>query len=158
MLTSIIGCQVCTVVGPNEDDCSPLPSSLGCTPLTSSTILSFDTSGVTVGTLTGSALYSAITSGIDQVCQVPPNTGGGTGTFTCTESATATIANNIRFTETVAGETVWSTEGELTLQITEANYNSLDWYSTNKAVLAAFVQNSTQSTHLSSSTPTSTRG
>lgn len=134
---------MCTVVGPNEDNCSPLPTSLGCIPEKSSTILSADTSGVTVGTLTGSAFYSAITSAIDQVCEVPPNN-GGSGSFTCTETATATLAADVKNTAYLPGETGWSNEGILTLQITEASYDSLEWYATNKAIIAALAQNSTQ--------------
>lgn len=136
---------MCTVIGPNEDDCSPLPSSLGCTVASTSTILSGDTQGVTVGALTGSALYSAITSGIDQVCQVPVNSGAVTGSFTCTETATATLATDIRYTAAALGQTDWSTEGDLTLQITEASYDSLEWYASNKEIIALYAQNSTQS-------------
>ena len=117
------GCQVCTIVGPNEDDCSPLPSSLGCTPEKSSTVLTADTSGVTVGTLTGSALYSAITSGLDQVCQVPPNN-GATSAYTCTETATATLAPDIIYYDTGVGEAQFKFDGSLTLQVTEANYDN----------------------------------
>lgn len=138
------GCQVCTIVGPNEDNCSPLPSSLSCTPQKSSTVLTADTSGVTVGTLTGSALYSAITSGLDQVCQVPPNN-GATSAYTCTETATATLAPDVIYYDTGVGEAQFKFDGSLTLQVTEANYDSLEWYATNKAILAAMAQNSTQS-------------
>ena len=138
------GCQVCTIVGPNEDDCSPLPSSLGCTPEKPSTVLTADTSGVAVGTLTGSALYSAITSGLDQVCQVPPNN-GATSAYTCTETATATLAPDIIYYEKGVGEAQFKFDGSLTLQVTEASYDSLEWYASNKAILAAMAQNSTQS-------------
>ncbi|KAL9084424.1 MAG: hypothetical protein Q9165_008062 [Trypethelium subeluteriae] len=142
--TNFAGCQRCTVVGPNEDDCEPLPSSLGCTPQSKSTVLSADTSGVTAGTLTGSALFSAITSGIDGLCQVPPNTGGGTGSFTCSESAVATIASDVHYVSDEAGEKSWDFKGELEMQITEGSYDSLVWYEGAKAVIAALAQNSTQ--------------
>ena len=140
----MLGCQVCTIVGPNEDDCSPLPSSLGCTPEKPSTVLTADTSGVAVGTLTGSALYSAITSGLDQVCQVPPSN-GATSAYTCTETATATLAPDIIYYEKGVGEEQFKFDGSLTLQVTEASYDSLEWYASNKAILAAMAQNSTQS-------------
>lgn len=81
---------------------------------------------------------------------MPANSGGGTGTFTCTETATATLATNVRYTDTALSDTEWNTEGLLTLQITEANYDSLEWYSTNKAILGAFAQNSTQSEYIRS--------
>nr|POE94485.1 hypothetical protein CFP56_16725 [Quercus suber] len=138
------GCQVCTVVGPNEDECSPLPSSLGCTVAKTTTILSADTSGVQVGTLTGAALSSAITSAIDQVCEIPPGSGQPTGTYSCIETATATLATDVLHTEISGAQTLWSTNAELTLQITEANYDSLEWYASSKAIIAAFAQNSTQ--------------
>ncbi|KAF2093594.1 hypothetical protein NA57DRAFT_81096 [Rhizodiscina lignyota] len=142
--TNFPGCQLCTVYSPDEADCSPLPSSLGCTPETTSTVLSADTVGVSVGTLTGSALFSAITSAMDRVCEVPASKGQSatTGSFTCDESAIATLSSNIVYKQ--PDEDVWDDKGSLTLQFTEASFDSLEWYETNKLVMALFTQNSTQ--------------
>ena len=82
-------------------------------------------------------------SAIDKVCEVPPNN-GEVSSFTCTETATATLASNVKYTNKGKGSTHWHNEGTLTLQITEASYDSLEWYATNKAIIAAFAQNSTQ--------------
>lgn len=97
----------------------------------------------TVGTLTGTALCSAITSAIDQVCEVPPNK-GSTGTFSYTEIATATLAGDVQYTARSLAVDEWNDKGVLTLQVTEASYDSLLWYSTSKTILAALAQNSTQ--------------
>ena len=118
-----------------------MPTSLGCIPATPTTVLSGATVGVNVGTMTGSALYSAITSAVDKVCQVPANTGAAVGSFTCDEAATATVASNVRYK---SGEN-FEDDGILTLQMKEGSYDSLEWYETSKAVIAAFAQNSTQS-------------
>lgn len=136
-----IACEICTVLGPNEDDCSPLPSSAKCTVAKTSRIISAATSAVSVGTLTGSALYSAITSAVDRACQVPTNTGGGVGKFTCTE-ASVPVATNIKYVQHDIDE--FDTAGSLHLKITEANYDSLVWYENAKQALALTVQNSTQ--------------
>ncbi|MCJ1228862.1 hypothetical protein MMC12_005525 [Toensbergia leucococca] len=87
-----------------------------------------DTSGVSVGTLTETALFSAITSGIDSVCQILKHTGGVTGSFTCTETATATIAMNIKY------------EDFGPFEHGEPQFNNSD----NKAIAAAFAQEFTQ--------------
>jgi hypothetical protein len=110
-----------------------------------STVLTADTSAVTVGTLAGSALFSAITSAINNVCEVPKNTGGATGSFTCRETATATVVSDVKATEEGAlGGTEWSDDGILTLQIIEGNYDSIEWYESSKVIIAAFAGNSTQ--------------
>jgi hypothetical protein len=121
-----------------------MPSSFGCIPQTPYTVISGDTSGETLGTLAGSAYFSALTSAMDQVCEIPP-TEGATGTYTCTENATGVVASNILYTQKVDAEDyVWLNDGILELKVTEASYNSFQWYTINKIAIAAYAVNSTQ--------------
>lgn len=96
--------------------------------------------------LTGTALFSAIASGIDSLCQVLKNSGAALGSYTCTETATATLATNINDEDRGPfghGESQFDDSGTLTIQVTEANHDYVVWYATKKTVIAAFAQNST---------------
>jgi len=120
---------------------SSMASSLQCTPTSTTTTLTFATSGVTVGTLTDMALSTAIASAIDSACSPPPT--ATNGAFTCDENAVVTVSPSIQYVSN-DGDKHWDDKGSLTLQFKVGAYDSLVWYETAKGILAAAVSNSTQ--------------
>lgn len=67
--TNTRNCQICTPVGPNEDDCHKMTS---CTPKVAQVTNTMGSSSVHVGPLTGTALYTAVSNALVSAC--PPAT------------------------------------------------------------------------------------
>ncbi|KAF3014011.1 hypothetical protein E8E14_009851 [Neopestalotiopsis sp. 37M] len=65
-------CQVCTQVVNNEDSCSSLDN---CIKQTGQVTIEAGTSSVHVGTLTGDALYTSVSSALDKICPTPTDSG-----------------------------------------------------------------------------------
>ena len=77
-------CQVCTPYAANRVDCTTIPN---CTPQADAAIVEVGTSPVHVGTLTGSALYTSVSSALESLC--PPVT--GTTAQSCVETDQVTL-------------------------------------------------------------------
>lgn len=68
-------CQICTQVNANEDNCSTMTS---CMPKKAQATVQAGRSPVHVGTLTGSALSTSISSAISKLCPTPSKQGAAT--------------------------------------------------------------------------------
>ncbi|KAK5727980.1 hypothetical protein LTR17_012287 [Elasticomyces elasticus] len=145
--TDFPGCQVCTLDGEQQAQCSLLASSLGCTRQSTATTITFATTGVTVGTFTGAALSTAVAKAIDSACHVTaaPSDGASLlaweGNFTCDETVVASVADDIIY---VNNDGDWASNGKLTLSFKVGAYDSYLTYVTFKDIIAAGVSNSTQ--------------
>ncbi|KAI1774984.1 hypothetical protein F4818DRAFT_441806 [Hypoxylon cercidicola] len=65
-------CQVCTRVVNNEDSCHSMKD---CIVQAGKVTIEAGTSSVHVGTLTGSALYTSVSSALDKICPTPTSSG-----------------------------------------------------------------------------------
>lgn len=114
-----------------------MPSSAKCTPQSTLTSLNFGTSGITVGTLTGSALYTSVTAALDKACS-PPAYVTSSGNFTCNAEATITVASNIGYVV----DQEYFEDGELTMQVDLGEYQDLDFYNLAKTAIGGGAANS----------------
>ncbi|KAI9759840.1 MAG: hypothetical protein M4579_002047 [Chaenotheca gracillima] len=104
-------CQVCTRVVNNEDDCNTIPN---CLPQAAAATVQAGSSPVHVGTLTGEALYTSVSSALEKIC--PPVT----QTTSKTACSTDTVA--IPDIDYVEGGFL-ATDGELVVQVDSSAYN-----------------------------------
>ncbi|KAK4692767.1 hypothetical protein P7C71_g4504, partial [Lecanoromycetidae sp. Uapishka_2] len=110
-ITNTAVCQVCTPYAINGADCNVLPN---CTPQAAAATVQAGTSPVHVGTLTGSALYTSISSALESLC--PPVT--GTTAQSCVETDQVTIGD-IDYVE----EDQLERDGELIVKVATSSYN-----------------------------------
>ncbi|MCJ1280011.1 hypothetical protein MMC21_007836 [Puttea exsequens] len=75
-------CQVCTPIGPFAQNCQPMAN---CYPEAAAATVQVGSSPVHVGTLTGTALYTAVSSALDDLC--PPVSQTTSMTTCSTDSA-----------------------------------------------------------------------
>lgn len=106
-------CQACTLIGGIADTPSCISVS-GCVPTQAIAQVQAGSSPVHVGTLTGSALYTSISSALETLC--PPVTQTTTST-TCAE--TGQVISGISYVL----ENELATDGELTVRAEASSYN-----------------------------------
>ena len=109
--TNTAVCQVCSPYAINEADCTTLPN---CTPRAAAATVQAGTSPVHVGTLTGSALYTSVSSALESLC--PPVT--GTTAQSCVETDQVTI-KGIDYVE----EDELQRDGEFIVKVASSSYN-----------------------------------
>ncbi|TVY15049.1 hypothetical protein LARI1_G006716 [Lachnellula arida] len=83
--TNIAICQVCTPQGVNQDSCTTIPN---CAPEKAAVTVQAGTKPVHVGTLTGTALYSTVSSALESLC---PTVSQTTSMTKCSETDTVSI-------------------------------------------------------------------
>lgn len=103
-------CQVCTRVVNNEDSCHSMKD---CIVQTGKVTIEAGTSSVHVGTLTGSALYTSVSSALDKICPTP--TGSG---FTGCATDTVSIGD-VPYVELGS----LARDGELQVSVESSKYN-----------------------------------
>lgn len=104
-------CQICSPYAVNGADCTTIPS---CTPQAAAATVQAGTSPVHVGTLTGSALYTSVSSALESLC--PPVT--GTTVQSCVETDQVTI-RGIDYVE----EDELQRDGEFIVKVASSSYN-----------------------------------
>lgn len=104
-------CQVCSPYAVNGADCTTIPN---CTPQAAAATVQAGTSPVHVGTLTGSALYTSVSSALESLC--PPVT--GTTVQSCVETDQVTI-RGIDYVE----EDQLQRDGEFIVKVASSSYN-----------------------------------
>lgn len=104
-------CQVCSPVVINENSCTTIPN---CYPQAAAASVEAGSSPVHVGTLTGTALYTSISSALEKLC--PPVT-QTTSVTKCSETDTVSIGN-IPFVEDE-----FLNYGELDVTVKSSQYN-----------------------------------
>ena len=109
--TNIAACQVCAPVVVNEDSCTSIPN---CTPQGAVATVSIGSSPVNVGTLTGTALYTSVSSALKSIC---PSVTQTTALTQCSGSATVP---NIAY---ASGDDL-ATDGELLVTVDISGYNT----------------------------------
>lgn len=85
--TNMAICQVCTPQGVNQDSCTKIPN---CAPEKAAVTVQAGTKPVHVGTLTGTSLYSSISSALETLC---PTVSQTTSMTKCSETDTVSIKN-----------------------------------------------------------------
>ena len=105
-------CQVCTPVVNNEDSCTTMPN---CSPLKATATVEAGNSAVHVGTLTGTALYTSISSALETLCPSVTQTTG----WTACKTDTVTI-ENIPYIESDS----LIPNGQLAVSVQAANYTT----------------------------------
>ena len=108
-------CQICTPYAINGDDCTTIN---GCTPQAAAATVTAGTSPVHVGTLTGSALYTTISSALESLC--PPAT--GTTQVQCVQTDSVTVGGIDYFMTSDNPDDTLGRDGELTIKAI-GNYN-----------------------------------
>ncbi|KAI1077766.1 hypothetical protein F5B20DRAFT_550310 [Whalleya microplaca] len=103
-------CQVCTRVVNNEGSCSSMKN---CIVQTGKVTIEAGTSSVHVGTLTGSALYTSVSSALDKICPTPTKSG-----FTSCKTDTVSIGK-IPY----VSMDYLSRDGELQVSVESSKYN-----------------------------------
>ncbi|KAI6085877.1 hypothetical protein F4821DRAFT_279062 [Hypoxylon rubiginosum] len=103
-------CQVCTRVVNNEDSCHSIKD---CIVQTGKVTIEAGTSSVHVGTLTGSALYTSVSSALDKICPTPTSSG-----FTSCKTDTVSIGK-IPY----VSMDFLSHDGELQVSVESSKYN-----------------------------------
>ncbi|KAK6084839.1 hypothetical protein SCUP234_03022 [Seiridium cupressi] len=103
-------CQVCTRVVNNEDSCSSMKD---CIVQTGAVTIEAGTSSVHVGTLTGTALYTSVSSALEKICPSPTGS-----SFTSCKTDTVSI-EEIPFVEM----DYLSNKGELQVSVESSTYN-----------------------------------
>ncbi|KAI1378364.1 hypothetical protein F4677DRAFT_443576 [Hypoxylon crocopeplum] len=103
-------CQVCTRVVNNENSCHSMKN---CIVQTGKVTIEAGTSSVHVGTLTGAALYTSVSSALDKICPTPTSSG-----FTSCETDTVSIGK-IPYVEL----DYLSRDGELQVSVESSKYN-----------------------------------
>ncbi|KAL9071734.1 MAG: hypothetical protein Q9161_003998 [Pseudevernia consocians] len=109
--TNTAVCQVCTPYAVNGADCTTIPN---CQPQAAAATVQAGTSPVHVGTLTGSALYTSVSSALESLC--PPVT--GTSVQSCSETDQVTIGG-IEYVE----EDELQRDGEFIVKVATSSYN-----------------------------------
>ncbi len=109
--TNTAVCQVCTPYAVNGADCTTIPN---CTPQAAAATVQAGTSPVHVGTLTGSALYTSVSSALESLC--PPVT--GTTVQSCVETDQVTI-RGIDYVE----DDELQRDGEFIVKVASSSYN-----------------------------------
>lgn len=104
-------CEVCTLYAINGADCTRIPN---CTPQAAAATVQAGTSPVHVGTLTGSALYTSVSSALESLC--PPVT--GTTVQSCVETDQVTIGG-IDYVE----DDVLQRDGKFIVKVASSSYN-----------------------------------
>ncbi|TVY40883.1 hypothetical protein LOCC1_G006489 [Lachnellula occidentalis] len=105
-------CQVCSLAVVNEDACSSIAN---CIPQAAQASVQAGSSPVHVGTLTGTALYTSVSSALEQLC--PPVTQTNSATK-CSETDTIKIGN------IQAIEDNSLTTGEMDVTVKSSSYNA----------------------------------
>ncbi|KAI0010802.1 hypothetical protein F4779DRAFT_638430 [Xylariaceae sp. FL0662B] len=103
-------CQVCTRVVNNEDSCHSMKD---CIVQTGKVTIEAGTSSVHVGTLTGSALYTSVSSALNKICPTPTSSG-----FTSCKTDTVSIGK-IPY----VSMDFLSRDGELQVSVESSKYN-----------------------------------
>jgi hypothetical protein len=111
--TDVKHCQVCTQVVNNEDSCSSIKD---CIVQTGAVTLEAGTSSVHVGTMTGTALYTKVSSALNKICPTPSN-----GAFTGCSQDSAVIGD-IPYVE--GG--FLANDGEIVVTVESSKYNNSD--------------------------------
>lgn len=83
--TDMKNCQVCTPVVINEDSCTSIEN---CIKQTGQVTIEAGRSSVHVGTLTGTALYTSVSSALEKICPTPTDS-----RFTSCQTDTVAIGN-----------------------------------------------------------------
>lgn len=105
-------CQGCTQVGFNAPSCTTVPQ---CTPTSAEVTVQAGSSPVHVGTLTGTALYTSVSSALEKLCPSVTQTKSSTA---C-ETGGVTVSN----VEYVSAGSLDS-NGELVIKVAASSYNS----------------------------------
>ncbi|KIX06948.1 uncharacterized protein Z518_04924 [Rhinocladiella mackenziei CBS 650.93] len=105
-------CQGCTQVGFNAPSCTTVPQ---CTPTSAEVTVQAGSSPVHVGTLTGTALHTSVSSALEKLC---PSVTQAMSSTAC-ETGSVTIPN----TDFVSDESLDS-DGELVIKAAASSYNS----------------------------------
>ena len=101
-------CQICTRYAVNEDTCTTMSD---CTPVAAAASVTAGTSPVHVGTLTGSALYTSVSSALESLC--PPVT--GTSVTQCVQTGTVAIKGIDYYIQDDNPDKELGQDGELTI-------------------------------------------
>lgn len=105
-------CQGCTQIGFNAPSCTTVA---GCTPTSAQVTVQAGSSPVHVGTLTGTALYTSVSSALEKLC---PTVSQTTSDTAC---STGTVA--IPEIEYVSAGSL-NTDGELVIKVAASAYNT----------------------------------
>lgn len=109
VVTDIPSCKICTLVENNEDSCTTISACYA-----ESATVQVGSSPVHVGTLTGTALYTSISSALNKLC---PSV---TQTSRFTKCSTDSIP--IKDIDYINGETL--AQGELIVRVEASQYNA----------------------------------
>ena len=104
-------CKICTPCAVNRVDCTTIPN---CTPHTAAATVEVGTSPVHMGTLTGSALYTSVSSALESLC--PPVT--GTTAQSCVETDHVAIRGIVYLSEDEL-----QYDGEFIVKVASSSYN-----------------------------------
>ncbi|KIW88013.1 uncharacterized protein Z519_11123 [Cladophialophora bantiana CBS 173.52] len=105
-------CQACTEVGLNAPSCTTIAK---CTPTNAQVTVQAGSSAVHVGTLTGTALYTSISSALEKLCPTVTQT----KSFTVCETSSVAIQD----IEYVSADSL-DTGGELVIKVAASSYNT----------------------------------
>lgn len=105
-------CQGCTQVGFNAPSCTTVPK---CSPTSAEVTVQAGSSPVHVGTLTGTALYTSVSSALEKLCPSVSQTKRSTACET-----DSVVVHDIEYVN--AGSL--DTEGELVIKVAASSYNS----------------------------------
>ncbi|PQE05074.1 hypothetical protein CJF31_00002231 [Rutstroemia sp. NJR-2017a BVV2] len=111
VVTDISSCQICTPVENNADSCTTIP---GCYPESATATVQVGSSPVHVGTLTGTALYTSISSALNRLC---PSVTQTTSFTAC--STDSVIIKDIDYIDDEA-----LAKGELIVRVEASQYNA----------------------------------
>ncbi|KAF7960372.1 hypothetical protein EAE96_000055 [Botrytis aclada] len=111
VVTDIRSCQICTPVENNEDSCTTIS---GCYPESATATVQVGSSPVHVGTLTGTALYTSISSALNKLC---PSV-----TQTSSFTACSTDSITIKDIDYINNEAL--AQGELIVRVEASQYNA----------------------------------
>lgn len=105
-------CQACAQVGFNAPSCTKVPQ---CTPTSAQVTVQAGSSGVHVGTLTGTALYTSVSSALDKLCPTVTQS----KSFTSCSTGTVKIPH-IQYINSGRLDD----NGELEIKVQASSYNS----------------------------------
>jgi hypothetical protein len=105
-------CQACTQIGFNAPSCKTVPQ---CTPTNAEVTIQAGSSPVHVGTLTGTALYTSVSSALEKLCPSVTQT----KSFTACKTDSVTVSN----VEYVSAGSL-DRNGELVIKVAASSYNS----------------------------------
>lgn len=110
--TDTKNCQVCTRVVVNEDSCSSMPN---CIVQSNTLTIEAGSSSVHLGDLTGTALYTSVSSALSKLCPTPVSA-----------SPTSCATSNVKIKDIPYDSGGFLGHGELVVSVESSQYNQTD--------------------------------